>query len=44
MLLVALSRVSNSATILKLAAILAIAGLWIVKHVWLVIPQLLPLS
>ena len=44
MLLVALSRVSNSASILKLAAILAIAGLWVVKHVWLVIPQLLPLS
>ncbi|MFK5937053.1 MAG: polysulfide reductase NrfD [Sulfurimonas sp.] len=44
MLLVALSRISNSSSILSLAAILAIAGLWIVKHVWLVIPQLLPLS
>lgn len=44
MLLVVLSRVSRSTSILKLAAILAIAGLWIVKHVWLVIPQLLPLS
>jgi Ni/Fe-hydrogenase subunit HybB-like protein len=44
MLLVVLSRVSRSATILNLAAILAVAGLWIVKHVWLVIPQLLPLS
>ncbi|MEJ2415102.1 MAG: polysulfide reductase NrfD [Sulfurimonas sp.] len=44
MLLVALSRVSNSSAILNLAAILAIVGLWIVKHVWLVIPQLLPLS
>ena len=44
MLLIVLSRVSRSASILKLAAILAIAGLWIVKHVWLVIPQLLPLS
>jgi len=42
--LIALSRVSNSTSILKLAAILAIAGLWVVKHVWLVIPQLLPLS
>jgi len=44
MLLVALSRVNNSNTILSLASILAIAGLWVVKHVWLVIPQLLPLS
>jgi len=44
MILVVLSRVSNSRTILTLAAILAIAGLWVVKHVWLVIPQLLPLS
>jgi len=44
MLLVVLSRVSNSRTILTLASILAIAGLWVVKHVWLVIPQLLPLS
>jgi len=44
MLLVALSRVSNSNTILSLASILAIVGLWVVKHVWLVIPQLLPLS
>jgi len=44
MVLVALSRVSGSSSILKLAAILAIVGLWVVKHVWLVIPQLLPLS
>lgn len=44
MLLVALSRVSNSRAMLNLAAILAIAGLWVVKHVWLIIPQLLPLS
>ena len=44
MILVALHRVSNSSSILSLAAILAIAGLWVVKHVWLVIPQLLPLS
>ncbi|WP_457746745.1 NrfD/PsrC family molybdoenzyme membrane anchor subunit [Sulfurimonas sp.] len=44
MLLVALSRVSKSSTMLNLAAILAIVGLWVVKHVWLVIPQLLPLS
>jgi len=44
MILIVLSRVSNSRTILALASILAIAGLWVVKHVWLVIPQLLPLS
>jgi len=44
MLFVALSRASGSSSILKLAAILAIVGLWVVKHVWLVIPQLLPLS
>jgi len=44
MLLVALSRVSKSSSMLSLAAILAIVGLWVVKHVWLVIPQLLPLS
>jgi len=44
MLLIALYRSSKNSSILSLAAILAIAGLWIVKHVWLVIPQLLPLS
>ena len=44
MLLVALYRVSRSSALLSLASILAIVGLWVVKHVWLVIPQLLPLS
>jgi len=44
MILVALYRVSRSSAMLNLAAILAIVGLWVVKHVWLVIPQLLPLS
>jgi len=44
MLLIALSRVSKSENILKFAAILALVGLWIVKHVWLMIPQLLPMS
>lgn len=43
-LFVVLSRVNNSAAILKLAAILSLIGLAIVKHVWLVIPQLLPMS
>ncbi len=44
MLLIVISRVSKSESILKLAAILALAGLWVVKHVWLMIPQLLPMS
>ncbi|MFA6191611.1 MAG: NrfD/PsrC family molybdoenzyme membrane anchor subunit [Sulfurimonas sp.] len=44
MLLIVLSRASKSENILKLAAILALAGLWLVKHVWLIIPQLLPMS
>ncbi len=44
MILVAFYRVSKSPAILSLASLLAIAGLWVVKHVWLVIPQLLPLS
>jgi Ni/Fe-hydrogenase subunit HybB-like protein len=44
MILIALSRISNSDSILSLAAVLAIVGLWVVKHVWLIIPQLLPLS
>ncbi len=44
MLLIVLSRASRSDAILKLAAVLALVGLWIVKHVWLIIPQLLPMS
>jgi len=44
MLLIVLSRSSKSASILKLAAILALVGLFLVKHVWLMIPQLLPMS
>jgi formate-dependent nitrite reductase membrane component NrfD len=44
MLLIVLSRSSKSESILKLAAILALVGLAIVKHVWLIIPQLLPMS
>ena len=44
MLLIVLSRTSRSESILKLAAILSLFGLAIVKHVWLVIPQLLPMS
>ena len=44
MVLVLLSISSKSESLLKLAAVLAIVGLWIVKHVWLIIPQLLNLS
>jgi len=42
--LVLLSFKSKSESLLKIAAVLAIAGLWVVKHVWLVIPQLMNLS
>jgi hypothetical protein len=44
MILVLLSLKNKSYGILPLAAISAIAGLWLVKHVWLIIPQLLPMS
>ena len=44
MLLIVLSRASKSENLLKLAALLALVGLAIVKHVWLIIPQLLPMS
>ncbi|MCW8954187.1 MAG: polysulfide reductase NrfD [Sulfurimonas sp.] len=44
MILILLSRSSKSESILKLAAIMALVGLAIVKHVWLMIPQLLPMS
>jgi Ni/Fe-hydrogenase subunit HybB-like protein len=43
-ILVLLSVTNKSYTILPLAAVSAIAGLWVAKHVWLVIPQLLPMS
>ncbi|DAB27541.1 MAG: polysulfide reductase [Sulfurimonas sp. RIFOXYD12_FULL_33_39] len=44
MLFILLSRANKSDSILRLAAILALVGLAIVKHVWLMIPQLLPMS
>ena len=44
MMLILLSRAAKNESILKVAAILALAGLWLVKHVWLTIPQLLPMS
>jgi len=44
MIFVAVSLKTNSSALLGLAGILAIAGLYIAKHVWLIIPQLLALS
>jgi len=44
MIMIILSRSSKSESILKLAAIFALVGLFMVKHVWLMIPQLLPMS
>jgi len=39
-----MSTRNSSGGMLKLAAIISIVGLYIAKHVWLIIPQLLPLS
>ena len=39
-----LSVLNKTTQLLVLAASLSLAGLWIVKHVWLMIPQLLPMS
>ncbi|WP_200763769.1 NrfD/PsrC family molybdoenzyme membrane anchor subunit [Nitrosophilus alvini] len=44
MVLVLFSLKSRSTPLLYLASVSAIAGLWLTKHVWLIIPQLLPLS
>ena len=44
MVLVCLSLKNQSYYLLKIAAVLALVGLWVTKHVWLVIPQLLPMS
>ncbi len=44
MILVYFSLKSRSASLLYLASVSAIVGLYIAKHVWLIIPQLLPLS
>ena len=44
MVLVTLSIQNKSTGLLTLASVSAIAGLWVVKHVWLVIPQLLSMS
>ncbi len=44
MVLVYLSLKNKSGSLLYLASFLAIVGLYLTKHVWLIIPQLLPLS
>ncbi len=44
MVLVALSVQNKSTGLLTLASVSALAGLWVTKHVWLVIPQLLSMS
>ncbi|MEW5831277.1 MAG: NrfD/PsrC family molybdoenzyme membrane anchor subunit [Campylobacterota bacterium] len=44
MVLVCLSIKNQSYYLLKIAAVSALIGLWVSKHVWLVIPQLLPMS
>ena len=44
MLLVYVSLKSRGSSLLLLASISAVVGLFIAKHVWLIIPQLLPLS
>ncbi len=44
MILVYFSLKSRSSSLLLLASVSAIVGLYIAKHVWLIIPQLLPLS
>jgi len=44
MVLTVLSVQNRSTGLLKLAAVSALAGLWIAKNVWLIIPQLLPMS
>ncbi|RUM66415.1 MAG: polysulfide reductase [Sulfurimonas sp.] len=43
-ILVVLAILNRSTSILNLASISALIGLWISKHVWLVIPQLLNMS
>lgn len=44
MVLVCLSIKNQSYYLLKIAAVSALVGLWVSKHVWLVIPQLMPMS
>ena len=44
MVLVCLSLKKQSYYLLKIAAVSALIGLWVSKHVWLVIPQLLNMS
>ena len=43
-ILVFLSYKNRVTSLLLLASVLSLVGLWITKHVWLIIPQLLPMS
>jgi len=44
MVLSFISLKTRSSALMMLASVLAIVGLFVAKHVWLIIPQLLPLS
>jgi len=44
MVLVLLSIINKSSSLLKVAAVSALGGLYVAKDVWLTIPQLLPMS
>ena len=44
MVLVLLSIINKSTSLLKVASVSALIGLWVAKDVWLKIPQLLPMS
>ena len=43
-ILVFLSYKNRVTSLLLLASVLSLVGLWMTKHVWLIIPQLLPMS
>jgi formate-dependent nitrite reductase membrane component NrfD len=42
--LVCVSNKTKKSTLLLPAAVLALVGLWMVKHAWLIAPQMIPLS
>jgi Ni/Fe-hydrogenase subunit HybB-like protein len=42
--LVFLSYKNRVTSLLLLASVLSLVGLWMTKHVWLIIPQLIPMS
>lgn len=43
-ILVFFSMKLNTSSLYYLASVLALVGLWMTKHVWLIIPQLIPMS